>query len=60
MIMIGKSGSRKHRTDMVKHSFVNGTDKLWNQLPAEALQTFPRRLHMFQKRVRKEIISEVK
>ena len=58
--MIGKSGSRKHRTDMVKHSFVNGTVKLWNQLPAEALQTFLCKSYIIRKRVRKVIIGEEK
>ena len=49
---------RKQRTDIGKHSFVNRTTKLWIQLPAEALATFPCKSHIFRKRVRKVIISE--
>jgi len=32
---------RKQRTDVRKYSSVNRTFKTWNQLPAEALGTFP-------------------
>jgi hypothetical protein len=39
--MFGKIKDRKQRTDIAKFSFVNGTIKNWNQLPAEALGTFP-------------------
>jgi hypothetical protein len=55
-----KIRSRKQRTDIGKYSFVNRTIKLWNNLPAEALGTFPCKPHIFRKRVRKLDISEVK
>jgi hypothetical protein len=55
-----KIRARKQRTDIEKYSFVNRTIKLWNELPAEALVTFPCKKHIFGKRVRKVIISEVK
>ena len=32
---------RKQRPDIGKYSFVNRSIKLWNQLPAEAVVTFP-------------------
>jgi hypothetical protein len=54
-----KIRARKQRTDMGKYSFINRTDRLWNQLPAEALAIFPCKPHVFRKRVRKAIISEV-
>jgi hypothetical protein len=59
MIMIGKlgPGNKEH---IGKYSFVNWTIKLWNQLPAEVLVTFPCRSHIFKKRVREVIIGEVK
>jgi hypothetical protein len=55
-----KIRTRKQRTDIGKYSFVNRTIKLWNNLPAEALGTFPCKPHIFRKRVRKLNISEVK
>jgi hypothetical protein len=55
-----KIRARKKRRDIEKYSFINRTIKLCNQLPAEALATFPCRSHIFKKRVRKVIISEVK
>jgi hypothetical protein len=36
-----KFRARKQRTDIGKYSFANRSVKLWNQLPAEALVTFP-------------------
>jgi hypothetical protein len=33
------SRAGKQRTDIGRYCFVNGTVKLWNQLPAEALTT---------------------
>jgi hypothetical protein len=60
MIMSGKIRARRQRRDVGTYSFVNSTINLWNQLPAEALATFPCKLHVFRKRVRKVIISEVK
>jgi hypothetical protein len=55
-----KIRARKQRTDVGEYSFVNRTIRLWNQLPAEALATFPCRTLIFRKWVRKVIISEVK
>jgi hypothetical protein len=55
-----KIRSRKQRTDIGKHSFVNRTIKLWNNLPAEELGTFPCKPHNFRKRVRELNRSEVK
>jgi hypothetical protein len=51
---------RKQRTDIGKYSFVNRTIKIWNQLPAEVLGTFPCKPNTFRKRVRKAIINGVK
>jgi len=36
-----KIRARKQRMDIGKYSFVNRAIKLWNQLPAEALVSFP-------------------
>jgi hypothetical protein len=55
-----KTRARKQRTDIGKYCYVNRTIKLWNQLPAEALATFPCKPHIFSKRVRRVIISEQK
>jgi hypothetical protein len=55
-----KIRSTKQRTDIGKYSFVNRTIKLWYNLPAEALVTFPCKPHIFRKRVRELNISEVK
>jgi hypothetical protein len=55
-----KIRTRKQRTDIGKYSFVNRTIKLWNNLPAEALVTFPCKPHIFRKRVRKLNTSEAK
>jgi len=41
----------KQRTDGGKNSFVNGTIKSWNQLPADLLASFPGKLNTFRKRV---------
>jgi hypothetical protein len=43
-----------------KYSFVNRTIKNWNQLPAEALGTFPSKLIILRKNVRKAFINGVK
>jgi hypothetical protein len=57
--MIGKLGpGNKEFID--KYSYVNRTIKLWNQLTAEGLATYPCRSHIFKKRARKVIIREVK
>jgi hypothetical protein len=55
-----KIRSRKQRTDIGKYSFVNRTVKFWNNLPAEALVTFPCKPHIFRKRVREINTSEVR
>ena len=52
-----KIGARKQRTDIGKYSDVNRTMKLWSQLPAETLATFPYKSNIFRTRVRKVIIS---
>ena len=51
---------RKKITDMGKDSFVKETIKLWNQLSAEALATFPCKSHIFRKRVRKVFMNDEK
>jgi hypothetical protein len=53
-----KLRAKKQRGDIGKYSFVNGTIRRWNQLPADAVATFPCKLHIFGKRVRK--VSEEK
>jgi hypothetical protein len=55
-----KIRARKQRTDIGKYSCVNRTIKLWYQLPAETLATFPCKSNIFRNRVRKVISSEVK
>ena len=55
-----KIRARKQRTDIGKHSFVNRTIKLWNQLPAEALATFPCKSHIVRNKDGKVIVSEEK
>jgi hypothetical protein len=57
---VWKIRDRKQRTDIGKDSFVNRTIKNWNQLPAEALETYPCKSKVFRNRVRKEIINWVK
>jgi len=57
---VRKIRDRKQRTGIGKYSFVNRTIKNWNQLPAEALGTFPCKPKIFRKRVRKAIINGVK
>ena len=52
-----KIRGRTQRTDIGKYLFVNRTIKLWYQLPAEVLATFPWKPHIFRKRVRKVFIS---
>jgi hypothetical protein len=46
------------RTDVGKHSFVNGTIKTWNQLPAEVLAPFPCKLNTFRKRIKNVVTSK--
>jgi hypothetical protein len=50
-----KIRARKQRTDIGKYSFVNRTIKVWSQLPAEALATFPCKSHIYRRRVGKEL-----
>jgi len=57
---VWKIRDRKQRTDIGKYSFVNRTNKNWNQLPAERLGTFPCKPKIFRNRVRKAIINGVK
>jgi len=45
---VQKNRDRKQRTDIGKYSFVNRTIKNWNQLPAEALGTFPCKSKIFR------------
>jgi hypothetical protein len=52
-----KIRSRKQKTDIGKHSFVNRTIHHWNQLPAEVLGTLPCKPITFKKRVREAIIE---
>ena len=53
-----KIRSRRQRTDKGKYSFVNRTIQHWNQLPAEVLETLPRKPATFKRRVRK-VLTEV-
>jgi len=57
---VRKIRDRKQRTDIVKYSFVNRTIKNWNQLPAEALGTFPCKTKIFRNGIRKTIVNGVK
>ena len=57
---VRKIRDRKQRTDIGKHPFVKRTIKNWNQLPAEALGTFPCKPKTSRNRVRKAIINGVK
>jgi hypothetical protein len=47
--------SRKQKSDIGKYSFVNRIIQLWNQLPADALETLSYKSSNFRKRVRKVI-----
>jgi hypothetical protein len=42
------------------YSFVNRTIRNWNQLPEEALETFPCKPKVFRKRFKKAVINGVK
>ena len=53
-----KIRTTKQNTDIGKHSSVNRTIELLNQLPAEITATFLCKSHNFRKRVRKVIVSE--
>jgi hypothetical protein len=58
--LVRKIRDKKQRTGIRKYSFVSKTIKYWNELPAEALGTFPCKPTIFRKRVRKVIINGVK
>jgi hypothetical protein len=53
-----KIGSRTQTVDNGKYSFISRTIKLWNQLPAEVLATFPFKPHSFRNGARKVFISK--
>jgi len=57
---VRKIRDRKQRTDIGKYSFVNKAIKNWNQLPAEALGTFPCKTKIFRRGFRKAIKNGVK
>jgi len=57
---VQKIRDRKQRTDIRKYFFVKRTIKNWNQLPAQALRTFPCKPMIFRNRFRKAIINGVK
>jgi hypothetical protein len=57
---VRKIRDRKQGTDIGKYSFVNRTIKIWNQVPAEVLGTFPCKSNTFREGVRKVIINGVK
>jgi hypothetical protein len=57
---VWKIRDRKQRTGIGKYSFENMTIKNWNQLPAEALGSFPCKPKIFRTRVWKAIINRVK
>jgi hypothetical protein len=57
---VWKIKDRKQGTDIGKYSFVNRTIKNWNQLPAEALESFPCEPKIFRNRVRKTTVNGVK
>ena len=57
---VRKIRDRKQRTDIGKYSFVNRTIKNGNQLPVEALGTFPCKPKIFRKSVSKATIKMVK
>jgi len=50
-----KIRNRRERKDIGKYSFVNGTIRLWNRLPAEILWALSCKPNAFRKRVRKVI-----
>jgi hypothetical protein len=51
---VWKTRDRKQRMDIGKYAFVNRTIKNWNQLPAEALRTFPCKPKIFRKELGKQ------
>jgi hypothetical protein len=57
---VRKIRDRKQRRDIGNYSLVNLTIKNWNQLPAEALGTFPSKPKIFRNRFREAIINGMK
>jgi len=57
---VQKIRDRKQRMGTEKYSFINRTIKNCNQIPAEALGTFPFKPNIFRNRVRKAVINRVK
>jgi hypothetical protein len=57
---VRKIRDRKQRTAIGKYSFVNRVIKNWNQLPAEALGTFPSKPKIFRNRFKNTIINGIK
>jgi len=57
---VRKIRDRKQRKDIGIHSYIKRTIKHRNQLPAEALETFPCKTENFRKSVWKGIIKGVK
>jgi len=53
-----KIRTRKQRTDVGKHSFINRTIKSWKQLPASLLASFPCKVNTFRKRVKNVVTSK--
>jgi hypothetical protein len=57
-IITGQLGVGNKRTDIGKYSFINRTIINWNQLPADLLASFPRKLNTFRKSVKKVVTNE--
>ena len=55
-----KITEREQRNYIGKYSYINIIIKNWNQLPAEALETFLFKPNIFRNRVRTVIINGVK
>ena len=55
---VQKIRNRKQRTDIGKYSSVNRTINNWNQLPAEALGTFPCKPKIFKTELGKQILKQ--
>jgi len=53
-----KIRSRKQRTDVCKHFFVNRSIKSWKQVPASLLASFSCKLNTFRQRVKNVVTSK--
>jgi len=53
-----KIRTRKQRTDVGKYSNANRTVRMWNQLPAGFLASFPYKLNTFRNRVKNVVTSQ--